>query len=122
MFFVGISVSVLLFRLIYRIQRDCSGTKTGPWQMQGEDHLRDMQGQVIEGPVLLLRISAEEYATIQELFAFVPHMDRGIVGYEHPAIDRLAACFAEAPFSAVREKTPAQSLKSRCLSPGTPRP
>jgi hypothetical protein len=63
-----------------------------------------MQGQVIEGPVLLLRISAEEYATIQELFAVVPHMDRGIVGYEQPAIDRLAACLAEAPFSAAREK------------------
>jgi hypothetical protein len=57
-----------------------------------------MQGQVIEGPVLLLRLSAEEYATIQEIFAFVPHMDRAIVGYEQPVIDRLAARLSESPF------------------------
>jgi hypothetical protein len=63
-----------------------------------------MQGQVIGGPVLLLRISEEEYATIQEVFAFVPHMDRAIIGWEQPYIDQLAAHLAEAPFSQRREK------------------
>jgi hypothetical protein len=63
-----------------------------------------MQGQVSDGPVLLLRISSEEYGTIQEVFAFVPHMDRGIIGFPQHDIDRLAARFAEAPFSAMREK------------------
>src|SRR5271165_7086176 len=63
-----------------------------------------MQGQVSDGPVLLLRISEEEYATIQQLIAFVPHMDRAIVGIEQPAIDRLAARLAEAPFSSAAGK------------------
>jgi hypothetical protein len=63
-----------------------------------------MQGQVIAGPVLLLRISAEECATIQEVFAFVPHMDLAIIGYPRQDTDRLPARFAEAPFSARREK------------------
>jgi hypothetical protein len=63
-----------------------------------------MQGQVIGGPVLLLRISAEEFATIQEVFAFVPHMDLAIIGFPRQDTDRLAARFAEAPFSARREK------------------
>jgi hypothetical protein len=63
-----------------------------------------MQGQVSDGPVLLLRISAEEYATIQEVFAFVPHMDLAIIGFPQQDIDRLAARFAKAPFSAAREK------------------
>ena len=63
-----------------------------------------MQGQVSDGPVLLLRISAEEYATIQAVFAFVPHMDSAIIGFPQQDIDRVAARFAEAPFSARREK------------------
>jgi hypothetical protein len=50
-----------------------------------------MQGQVSDGPVLLLRTSEQEYATIQEVLAFVPRMDRAIAGYAQPAIDRLAA-------------------------------
>lgn len=63
-----------------------------------------MQGRVSDGPVLLLRISEEDYATIREVFAFVPYMDRAIVGYSQSDIDRLAARFAEAPFSPRREK------------------
>ena len=63
-----------------------------------------MQDQVSDGPVLLLRISAEEYATIQEVFSFVPHMDLAIIGFPEHDINRLAARFAEAPFSALREK------------------
>jgi hypothetical protein len=63
-----------------------------------------MQGQVTDGPVLLLRISEEDYAMILELFAFVPRMDRAIIGYEQPVIDRLAARLAAAPFSPAREK------------------
>ena len=58
----------------------------------------------MDGPVLLLRVSEEEYATILELFDFVPHMDRAIIGYQQQDIDRLAARFAEAPFSVGREK------------------
>jgi hypothetical protein len=38
-----------------------------------------MEGQVIGGPVLLLRISEVELATIEDVFAFVPHMDRAII-------------------------------------------
>ncbi len=64
-----------------------------------------MHGQVSDGPVLLLRVSEDEYATIQELFAFVPHMDRAIIGFQQHDIDRLAARFAEAPFSPAREKS-----------------
>lgn len=63
-----------------------------------------MQGQVSDGPVLLVRISEEEYATIQEMLAFVPHMDRAIIGWEQPDIDRVAARLAEAPFPLRREK------------------
>jgi len=63
-----------------------------------------MQGKVIDGPVLLLRLSAEEYATIQEVLAFVPHMDPAIIGFPRQDIDRVAARFAEAPFSARQEK------------------
>jgi len=40
-----------------------------------------MHGRVSDGPVLLLRISEEEHATIQEVLALVPHMDQAIVGY-----------------------------------------
>jgi hypothetical protein len=56
-----------------------------------------MEGQVIGGPVLLLRISEVELATIQDVFAFVPHMDRAIIGYQQPDIDRVAARFVGAP-------------------------
>jgi hypothetical protein len=63
-----------------------------------------MQGQVIGGPILLLRISEVEFATIQEVFAFVPHMDRAIIGWQQPDIDRVAARLVEAPLSARREK------------------
>ena len=47
-----------------------------------------------------------EYATIQEVFCFLtlPHMDPAIIGFPQQDIDRLAARFAKAPFSAVREK------------------
>ena len=48
-----------------------------------------MEGQVIGGPVLLLRISEVELATIQDVFAFVPHMDRAIIGYQQPDIDAV---------------------------------
>ena len=63
-----------------------------------------MQGKVIDGPVLLLRLSAEEYATIQEVLAFVPHMDLAIIGYPRQDTDRVAARFADTPFSARGEK------------------
>jgi hypothetical protein len=44
----------------------------------------------------VLRISEEEYATIQEVLAFAPHMDRAIVGYQQADNDRTAALFAAA--------------------------
>ena len=67
--------------------------------MEGTTDIR-----IVRGLSIAVRFSEREHETIQEVLAYAPNLDCGIVGVPQGEINRLARRLAKVPFSARGEK------------------